>query len=152
MLRTRIQFYSSGFPIGLSNSINYLVFNGRSAAQVATYDNWIVSHDQPDWKGNDRFFQPAEFFGRQSTEKLGNATRYNPKARTPWNLVENFSLAKGVQFTEDVRLDFRWEIFNAFNRSRFSTGATNIDSPTFGKVTATVNDPRRMQLGLKLYW
>jgi hypothetical protein len=147
-----IQFYSSGFPIGLSNSINYLIFNGRSAAQISTYDNWIANNQNPDWKGNDRFFQPAEFFGAQSTGVLGNATRFNPKARTPWNLSENFSLAKSFTFTEQLRLDFRWEIFNAFNRSRFATGSTNVESPSFGKVTSTVNDPRRMQFGLKLYW
>jgi len=52
----------------------------------------------------------------------------------------------------ETRLDLRFEVFNAFNRSRFSTGATNIESPTFGQVNATVNQPRRMQLGLKLYW
>jgi hypothetical protein len=49
-------------------------------------------------------------------------------------------------------LDFRWEAFNAFNRSVFGTGDTNINSPNFGRVLTTTNEPRRMQLGLKLYW
>ena len=147
-----IQYYSSGYPITLTNSINYLVFNGRSAAQVSTYDGWIAKHDNPDWKGSDRYFQPASFFGPQSTDKLGNATRQNPKARTPWGLTENFSVAKSIPFKEDIRLDLRVEVFNAFNRSRFSTGPTNVESLTFGRVTSTVNEPRRMQLGLKLYW
>jgi len=147
-----IQFYSSGFPIGLTNSNNYLVFNGRNAAQVSTYDGWIATNDQPNWKGSDRFFKPAASFGPQSLDRLGNSTRFNPKARTPWGLTENFSLAKSMRFSESVHLDLRFEVFNAFNRSRFSPGPTNLDSPTFGRVTATVNDPRRSQLALKFYW
>ncbi len=148
-----IQYYSSGYPINLTNSINYLIFNGRAAAQVTTYDGWVAKHDNPNWKGSDRFFQPASFFGPQSTDRLGNATRHNPKARTPWGLTENFSLAKSIPIRkEDVRLDLRIEMFNAFNRSRFSTGPTNVESLTFGRVTSTVNAPRRMQVGLKLYW
>ncbi|MDX1980478.1 MAG: TonB-dependent receptor, partial [Bryobacteraceae bacterium] len=127
-----IQLYSSGFPIGLVNSINYLVFNGRSAAQVPGYDGWIVNHENPNWKGSDRFFQPNTFFGPQLNTRLGNSTRFNPKARTPWGLQENFSLAKSFRFTEDIRLDFRVEVFNAFNRSRFDTGPRNLDSLTFG--------------------
>jgi len=147
-----IQFYSSGYPISLTNSINYLIFNGRSAAQIQTYDGWIAQHERPNWRGSDRFFQPPSFFGPQSTEQLGNSTRQNPKARTPAGYTENFSLAKSFPAGERLRLDLRFEVFNAFNRSRFSTGATNIESPTFGQVNSTVNQPRRMQLGLKLYW
>ncbi|MEP7364988.1 MAG: carboxypeptidase regulatory-like domain-containing protein [Acidobacteriota bacterium] len=147
-----IHFYTSGYPITLTNSINYLIFNGRSAAQVQTYDGWIAEHDNPNWKGSDRFFQPASSFGTQSTDRLGNATRQNPKARTPWGLTENFSLAKSIPFTEALRLDLRFEMFNAFNRSRFSTGPSNVESPTFGQVNSTVNAPRRAQIGLKLYW
>ena len=49
-------------------------------------------------------------------------------------------------------MDLRWEVFNAFNRVRFNPGSTNIQDPNFGRVTSTLNDPRRMQLGLKLYF
>jgi hypothetical protein len=147
-----IQFYASGYPITLTNSINYLIFNGRSAAQIQTYEGWVANRDNANWKGTDRFFQAPSFFGPQSTDRLGNATRQNPKARTPWGLTENFSLAKSFPIHEELRLDFRFEVFNAFNRSRFSIGATNVEAPTFGQVTSTVNEPRRMQLGLKLYW
>jgi hypothetical protein len=147
-----IQFYSSGFPIGLNNSINYLIFNGRNAAQVSSYDGWIAEHENPNWRGSDRFFQPAAAFGPQRNDRLGNSTRFNPQARTPWGLNENFSLAKSFRFTEHLRADLRGEVFNLFNRSRFDTGPRNLDSLTFGRVTSTVNEPRRLQLGLKLYW
>ncbi len=53
---------------------------------------------------------------------------------------------------ERFALDFRWEVFNLFNRTLFSTGSTNLDSTSFGVVSSQSNEPRRMQVGLKLYW
>jgi hypothetical protein len=156
-----IHFYSSGAPIGLSNSNTFNTFSGRQNAlymdQVGTYDGWVVKHDNPDWKGSDRFFQPASFFGNQSAASLGrtrpgDATRLNPLARGRAGLTENFSLAKTFDFTERIRMDLRWEAFNAFNRSIFNTGSTSVTSPQFGQVNGTTNDPRRMQFGLKVYW
>ncbi len=148
------QFYSSGYPLSLSNSaaLGSIMFNGRSAATISTYDGWIVNKDNPDWKGADRYFQAPSFFGPQPTDRVGNSTRHNPKARQAGNFNENFSLAKKFLLTEAVRMDFRWEMFNAFNRFRPSTGSTNIQDPNFGRVQSQFNEPRRMQLGLKLYW
>jgi hypothetical protein len=147
--------YTSGYPLALTTSINYLVFNGRSPAQVTTHEGWLARNENPNWLGSDRYFNAAENFApasAQSTVRLGNATRYNPKAREPWVMEDNFALAKSIPFTESTRMDLRWEIFNAFNRARFSPGSTNIQDPNFGRVTTTLNDPRRMQVGLKLYF
>ena len=147
-------FYASGCPLALSNSaaLGGILFNGRSAATISTYDGWIVQHKNPDWNGADRFFQPASFFGPQPNDRAGNVTRHNPKARQRGNLNENYSLAKSFQIRESIRLDLRWEMFNWFNRFRPSTGSTNVQSPDFGRVQSQMNEPRRMQLGLKLYF
>jgi hypothetical protein len=87
-----------------------------------------------------------------TSDRAGNATRHNPKARQAANLNENFSIAKSFPMTESMRLDLRWEMFNAFNRFRPSTGSTNVQDPNFGRVQGQLNGPRRMQLGLKLYF
>ncbi len=147
--------YASGFPLELTNSTNYLIFSGRSPAHVSSYDGWVADRSNANWLGGDRYFNPPAGFAdpaNQPITVLGNATRFNPKARYPWLLDESFSVAKSFFFTETLRMDFRWEMFNAFNRSRFSPGSTNVQDPNFGRVTSTINDPRRMQLGLKLYW
>ena len=158
---TATHFYNSGAPLQLTNANTFNTFAGRMNAlymdQTGTYDGWVAEHDNPNWLGDDRFFQPSSFFGQQNTTALGrtrpgDATRLNPKARSPWSLVENFSLAKSFNFTESIRLDLRGEAFNAFNRSLFQTGDRNVTSPNFGRVLGTDNDPRRMQLALKLYW
>lgn len=147
-----VHFYSSGFPLNLGNSVAFPIFNGRNAAHVTSYDGWIAENDNPDWKGSDRFFVDPSFFGDQPNDRPGNSTRFNPKARYPWQNEVNFSLAKTFPIKESIRLDFRWEMFNAFNQPRFSTGSRNVQDPNFGRVTDTLNGPRRMQLGLKLYW
>jgi hypothetical protein len=154
--------YASGYPLALTNGVNYNIFNGRSPAHITTYEGWINTNDNPNWSGGDRYFNsPASFAVdldpnasgiQQPTTILGNATRYNPKAREPWVREDNFSLAKTFQFTETVRLDLRGEAFNAFNRPRFNPGSTSVIDPNFGLVTSTLNEPRRMQIGLKLYF
>jgi hypothetical protein len=85
-------------------------------------------------------------------EALEILYRHNPKARQPWNLNENFSLAKSFRITESARVDLRWEMFNAFNRFRPNPGSTNVQDVNFGLVNSQLNEPRRMQLGLKIYW
>ena len=57
---------------------------------------------------------------------------------------------------EQVRLDFRAEFFNAFNRVRFGLGSLGLQSQTFGVLSQTAGDqansPRQIQLALKLYF
>src|SRR5262249_25964980 len=137
-----VHFYTSGFPLALSNNVSFPVFNGRNSGWTTTYDGWNMNQSNPNWFGSDRFFQAASYFGPQDPNRPGNTTRYNPKARAPWVNEVNFSLAKSFPIHESVRLDFRWEMFNAFNTARFNPGSTNVQDPNFGKVTATLNDPR----------
>ena len=100
----------------------------------------------------DRFFQPKTAFPAQPAAAFGNATRYNPKVRAFWGQNENVSLAKSFPIRENFRVDLRAEAFNILNRTIFGTGSTNLDSTTFGLVTNQVNDPRQMQVALKVYW
>ena len=159
--------YASGYPLALTNGVGLNVFNGRTPAHITTYENWINKNDNPNWAGGESYFnnpstfavdidpnrtgiqQPVNALGNPI---LGNATRFNPKAREPWVREDNFSVSKSFQFTETVRMDLRGEAFNALNRPRFNPGDTNIASQTFGIVNSTLNEPRRMQIGLKLYF
>ncbi len=72
----------------------------------------------------------ASSFPTQPTA-FGNVTRYNPKLRAFPVFNENISLAKSFNFTEDFRLDFRWEMFNVFNRHIFAVPNTNVQNPAF---------------------
>lgn len=59
------------------------------------------------------------------------------------------TLAKSIRLGETSSLQLRWEVFNIFNHTNFTTLGLNITTPaTYGFVTAT-RDPRNMQLGIK---
>jgi hypothetical protein len=75
----------------------------------------------------------------------------------------DLSLAKDTKLFERASLQFRAEFFNILNQHAFATpGYTNpsgastsgnmriLGSPGFGVSTATMFDPREIQLGLRL--
>jgi hypothetical protein len=49
-------------------------------------------------------------------------------------------------------MEVRLEAFNALNRVQFAGPDTRVGNATFGKITAQANQPRQVQLGLKLYF
>jgi hypothetical protein len=89
------------------------------------------------------FLLPATgrgFYGNSARNILtgpGNST-WNTALHKNWRLAED-----GAQF------QFRWEMFNAFNRANFNNPTTNIQSGDFGLVT-TAGSGRSMLFGLRL--
>jgi hypothetical protein len=68
-------------------------------------------------------------------------------------LNENLSLTRVFPIKESLKLQFRAEAFNVFNRVRFGTGSMQIQDPNFGKLTSSadlLNTPRQLQLALRL--
>jgi len=65
----------------------------------------------------------------------------------------NFNVDLGVQrifkLRESVRLNYRWEMFNAFNRANFVIPNATIGSPVAGQISATA-PARIMQMALKV--
>jgi hypothetical protein len=60
---------------------------------------------------------------------------------------------KNFNFRERVRLQYRFECYNAFNHARFPAPDTNPASSTFGQVAKTeLNQARVVQMSLKLYF
>jgi hypothetical protein len=53
---------------------------------------------------------------------------------------------------EGMRAEFRAESFNTFNHPHFQGPDTTVGSNTFGLITAVVNNPRQLQLALKVYF
>jgi len=170
-----VNVYTSGTPIGLRTSYSVPLFNGRMAPYATSYDGWQPSNwgsggFDPNPAGyaasglagvGDRFFVPygSGPFPLQGTNtalnSFGNMTRYNPRLRTFPDLNENISITRSFPIHESIRLEFRAEAFNVFNRVRFGTGSTQLQSTTFGVLTSSsdlLNSPRQLQLALKLYY
>lgn len=146
-----IQVYQSGRPYRLQRNNPLPIFNRETRPTITSYDNWRapLAGDSFD-PAVDRFIDKAVFPVQPTA--FGNATRHNPKVRTFPSFNENMSLAKTFPVSERFRLDLRLEAFNLLNRVVFSEGSRNLNSNTFGVVTSQANQPRSMQLGLKLYW
>jgi hypothetical protein len=91
--------------------------------------------------------RPAPYSG-------GNAPRVLSNARTPGTDNLTASLFKQVPlgFREGARLEVRLEAFNVLNRVQFAAPDTNVGDATFGQITRQANQPRQLQIGLKLYY
>jgi hypothetical protein len=155
-----MQIYASGTPISLSrnNALGNALFNGTNRPIIDSYDNWLAprngkfdpqaANPQP----QNVFFKPASQFPAQPNHVFGNATKFNPKVRNFWNKDESVSIAKTFPITESIRVDLRGEAFNLLNRTIFSAPNANLNSNTFGVVNGQSNNPRQMQVALKIYW
>ena len=64
----------------------------------------------------------------------------------------DIGLQKWFKFTDEIlKLQFRAEMFNAFNRVNFYAPDGNLTDSTFGVISASL-PPRDIQFGMKLYW
>jgi hypothetical protein len=101
----------------------------------------------------DRFFNPT-VFARPPVGSIGNAPKdvFRGPGINNWDL----SIFKNFPVREKAHLQFRWEMYNAFNHTQFTsldTGARfdalgNQVNTRFGALTAT-RDPRSMQGSLR---
>lgn len=92
------------------------------------------------------WFNPAAF--AYPTEHVeGDAGRN--QFRTPG--IENFdmSLFKNTHITERMAAQLRVEAFNIFNHTQFGVPNMTWGTPTFGQISSTQVDGRRLQLGLR---
>ena len=62
----------------------------------------------------------------------------------------DFSTIKRTRITETMNVEFRAEMFNAFNNVNFDNPVTGINSANFGRITGIVGKPRLMQFALRL--
>ena len=147
---TLIERISSGFPVPLIDSINS---SGASFANGGNVNNWNrpdrvadcnsgnAAHGKLEWINTSCFVAPA-------SGELGNASRV--PATGPDFVNTDFSVIKQIGLPREMGLNFRAEFFNLFNHSQFGSPVNDVSSPGFGFVQSTVNNPRLIQLALKL--
>jgi outer membrane receptor protein involved in Fe transport len=82
--------------------------------------------------------------------QFGNAGRNI--LRGPNFSSADWALAKKFGFGEERRVELRWEVFNAFNRTNLASPVSSIDSALAGRISGIVHPMRRQQLGIHLYW
>ncbi len=77
--------------------------------------------------------------------RLGTGLLFGPR-----RFLFDFSLAKRTHVGEHAEVEFRWEVFNAFNNVNFHTPQFDVTNSNFGQITQTVSEPRVMQFALKV--
>jgi len=70
--------------------------------------------------------------------------------RAPSHSRLDLGIMKTTRLSEDVALEFGWDVFNVLNRANFATPDYELGSPDFGRITSTVGGPRVMQFRAKL--
>jgi len=145
-----IHTYRSGTTIAVSGGPALPLFGGNNRPNWVSADvRSSVSMGRFD-PARDRYLNLSAF-SQPPLFTIGNAPPRMPHVRTPAFLNEDISLFKNLQFTERVMLQIRGESYNLINRVVFSGPAANVNNPnTFGVIGGQANNPRLVQLGLKL--
>ncbi len=148
---TLIERASSGFAVPLidSNNESGVFFeqggndnNYNRPDQVTGCNPYSANHGQHQWINPDCFVAPA-------SGELGNAGRV--PVTGPDFVNSDFSAIKDFALPwRETGLNFRAEFFNLFNHPQFGMPINDINQLGFGSVNSTVNNPRLVQLALKL--
>jgi hypothetical protein len=155
-----IQRYQTGQPLGFgcatgipgfSNCIRYNL-TGASIHSAARQSG----HFNPT---TDKWYNPAAFADPNAADRInaggayafGDKPQYEGDDRSFNYYEEDFSFIKRTQIREGVDLQFRAELFNAFNRVVFGgPDGSPTDGSNFGVVNGLNNSPRQGQLTLRL--
>lgn len=148
---TLIERVASGFPVPLIDSFNQsgTTFNaGGNDNNFNRPDKVSGCNPSAANHGQHQYINPACFVAPAAGE-LGNASRV--PATGPDFVNSDFSAIKEFKLPrEGMGLNFRAEFFNLFNHPEFGAPIADINAPGFGSVNSTVNNPRLVQLALKL--
>jgi hypothetical protein len=81
---------------------------------------------------------------------FGNSGRNILRGPSLFNV--DVSVARDFRFTERMRLQFRFEVFNLFNHPNLGLPAASIGATDAGIIGDVVSPERQIQLALKLYF
>jgi outer membrane receptor protein involved in Fe transport len=70
--------------------------------------------------------------------------------RAPKWMAFDLSFQKRIRLGQRISANFRWDIFNVFDRVNFGPPDSNITSATAGVISTLAGDPRIMQLAFRL--
>jgi hypothetical protein len=131
-----------GFPLSIGqNNLNEFGF-GQHVNIVGDYH--LAHQTRTEW------FNTAAFASAPKWD-LGNAPRYFSDLRAPGYRNWDMSIQKYFPIREQVRLQFRLDMFNALNHTNFYSPNTSLGGGGFGTINQAWT-PRQMQAALKLYW
>jgi carboxypeptidase family protein/TonB-dependent receptor-like protein len=136
----------TGLPLSInpaSNNTAGFGFNQRPNI-VAGVSPIPQNQSINDWINPAAFAQPAAF-------TFGDAPRFLSNLRAPGFVNFDTGIQKWWKITESKRIQFRFELFNAFNHPNFFEPDTNLGDATFGTITSAY-PARSLQFAGKFYF
>jgi len=129
------------FTVTTQTNTTYAFSAGPLRADVLRNPNLPVHERSLErWFDTGAFKQPPLYtFGNQGVNIL----------RADGQVNFNFSILRNFFFAEGKRLQFRAELFNAFNHPNFGIPGHTFGGPGFG-IVGSARAPRTVQLGLRL--
>lgn len=148
---TLIERISSGFPVPLIDSDNTSgvtfntggdSYNFNRPDRVANCNPYSADHSKYQWINQACFVvAPSGELGDASRVPVVGPDFFN----TDFSLIKQFALP-----WRETGMNFRAESFNLFNHPQYGMPVNDINASGFGSVNSTVNNPRLLQLALKL--
>jgi hypothetical protein len=143
-----IHSFQTGRPLAITTSVNSSQsFNGTERPN-STGTSAKLSGPTKDRL--DRYFDTSQFT-QPAAFTFGNVARTLPDVRTPGMVTVDFSMIKNTRLREKANLQFRFEAFNAINRTNYARPNSVLGNQDFG-IIRNAQDMRILQLGLKLYY
>jgi hypothetical protein len=134
----------SGFPLSITTTTNNTNSYGGGQRPNLVGDPHVSNPTINEWFNVNAFAQPAPF-------TFGDVPRYMPNLRAPGIRNWDLGIEKWWHWQERLRVQFRGEMYDAFNNVNFFAPNQTFGSPTFGTITAAER-ARDIQFGLKIYW
>jgi hypothetical protein len=145
-----ISSFQTGYPLPLTaqpNVISTQFYGGVTRPNVVSGCSKSISGSVQ--SRLNQYFNTA-CFSQPGSFAFGTESRTDPNLRAPGVANWDAALRKSTQITEQVRLQFRAEVFNLANRVQFSAPGIVLGTSQFGVVSAQRNQPRLVQLSLRL--
>jgi hypothetical protein len=145
-----ITTFQSGTPLTIGATVNNTGIGAQQRPNVNGLKVRITGGSTDsrinEWFNTSVFSQPPAF-------TFGDAGRTVPDARNPGMNSTDLSLMKNSYIWPEkkLRLQYRLEMFGAFNTPQWGAPGIQIGTPNFGVIT-TSSGSRVIQMALKMTW
>jgi len=134
--------FKQGFPLSINQPNSNPFGVGQHVNVVGDYH--LGNPSISEWFNTSAFAAAPQL-------TLGDAPRYFSDLRAPHYNNWDIGIQKNFPIEESTRVEFRVDMFNAFNHTNFYAPNTSLGAGGFGTITSSWT-PRLMQAALRLYW
>ena len=131
----------TGFPLTIVDPVTSIRYLTNRPDQICD-PNENAPHTVEQW------FDTSCFARRPLAQTAEPGSAQRNSVRGPGFARTDLSLFKNIALTGPHRLQFRFEMFNLFNQTRFGQPGNQIGTPNFGRITSA-EDGRVIQLAVK---